>query len=56
MDAKPTNAPGVYSVPSIWRGPPGEVPEKIRKDGVDAKKIHVDPSRLVQFVNYAKPK
>jgi len=40
---------GVYCVPPIWRGPPGDVPEKIRREGIDAKRIHVDPSKLMRF-------
>lgn len=48
MHGKP-RVKGVYSVPRIWRGPDGEVPEAIRRNGVDPKSINVDTSRLVKF-------
>jgi hypothetical protein len=40
---------GVYSIPRIWRGPDGEVPEEIRRHGIDPRRLNIDPDKIVTF-------
>ncbi|MEY2117237.1 hypothetical protein [Rhodanobacter sp. FW106-PBR-R2A-1-13] len=51
MKTKP-QANGVYVVPQIWRGPAGDIPEKIRKEGIPVEKVRVDPSKVVRFLTF----
>ena len=47
---------GIYAAPRVWRGPAGDVPEAIRRNGIDPKTINVDPSRLVKFESLTVPR
>ena len=46
---------GIYAAPRIWRGPAGDVPEVIQRNGIDPKAINVDTARLVKFESLKVP-